>query len=80
MAWIELTVMRGREDGTVNETTLRAAAALGGIVAGTAFIALLSLALPAQPDAVSAGGILLDRASPLRSPSRTPCGCCSPRA
>ena len=49
----------------MNETTQRACAALGGIVSGMAFIALLSVALPAQPDEISAGGILLDRASAL---------------
>ena len=37
----------------MNETTLRACAALGGIAAGMAFIALLSVVLPAQPDEIS---------------------------
>lgn len=49
----------------MNETTLRAFAALGGIATGMVFIVLLSVALPPQPDELSAGGILLDRASAL---------------
>ena len=49
----------------MNETTLRACIALSSIVVGMVFIALLSLMLPAHPDEISAGGILLDRASRL---------------
>ena len=49
----------------MNETSLRVSAALGGLLAATVFIAALSLALPPQPDEITAGGILLDRASPL---------------
>ena len=49
----------------MSETLLRICAALGGLLAGTLFITLLSVALPAEPDGLSAGGILLDRASPL---------------
>ena len=49
----------------MNETTLRVCTALGSIVVGMVFIALLSLMLPARPDEISAGGILLDRASSL---------------
>lgn len=49
----------------MNEATLRVSAALGGLVAGMVFIAILSLALPPQPNEISAGGILLDRASSL---------------
>ena len=47
----------------MNETTLRICTALGGVVAGAAFVAFLSMALPALPHELSAGGILLDRAS-----------------
>lgn len=47
----------------MNETMLRTCAALGGILAGGVFVALLSVALPARPDEISAGGILLDRGS-----------------
>ena len=49
----------------MSETLLRICAALGGLLAGTLFITLLSVALPAEPDGLSAGGVLLDRASPL---------------
>ena len=49
----------------MNETTLRLCVALGGIAVGAAFVAFLSVALPARPDELSAGGILLDRASAL---------------
>ena len=49
----------------MNETTLRVCTALGGIVIGMVFVALLSLMLPTRPDGISAGGILLDRASSL---------------
>ena len=49
----------------MNETTLRICTALGSIVIGMVFVALLSLMLPAHPDELSAGGILLDRASSL---------------
>lgn len=49
----------------MNETTLRVTAALGGLLIGTIFIAVLSLALPPEPDEITAGGILLDRASSL---------------
>ena len=49
----------------MNETTLRVCIALGSIVIGMVFVALLSLMLPAHPDGISAGGILLDRASSL---------------
>ena len=49
----------------MNETTLRVCTALGSIVIGMVFVALLSLMLPAHPDGISAGGILLDRASSL---------------
>lgn len=47
----------------MNETTLRAGAAVGGIVFGILFVTILGVALDAQPNEISAGGILLDRAS-----------------
>ena len=49
----------------MNETTLRICTALGSISIGMVFVALLSLMLPAHPDGISAGGILLDRASSI---------------
>ena len=49
----------------MNETTLRVCAALGGIVAGTVFVGVMSLALAPEPDKIDAGGILLDRSSPI---------------
>ena len=49
----------------MNETTLRVCAAVGGVFFGTVFIAVMSLALPAQPNEISAGGILLDRANAI---------------
>lgn len=49
----------------MNEASLRVCAALGGLLAATVFIAALSLALPPEPDEITAGGILLDRASSL---------------
>ena len=44
-------------------SAMRIAAALGGVAFGAAFIALLTLALPAPQDGLSASGVLLDRAS-----------------
>ncbi len=49
----------------MNETTLRVCTAIGGILLGSAFVAALSAALPPLPNEISAGGILLDRASPI---------------
>jgi len=48
----------------VNETTLRVSAAIGGILIGAGFIAIMSFSLPApSPGEINAAGILLDRAS-----------------
>ena len=47
----------------MDETTVRVCAAGAGILAGAIFVALLSLALQPIPNEISAGGILLDRAS-----------------
>ena len=47
----------------MNETLLRVIAAVGGIFVGAVLVAILSIALPPEPEKVSAGGILLDRAS-----------------
>ena len=47
----------------MNETTLRVCAAFGGLLLGGLFVAVASLLFPARPDELSAGGILLDRAS-----------------
>ena len=47
----------------MNETTLRVCAAGGGVLFGIVFIAVMSFALPAPPNEISAGGILLDRSS-----------------
>ena len=47
----------------MSDGPLRIAAAGAGLALGAAFIGLLSLALPAERDGLSAGGVLLDRAS-----------------
>ena len=47
----------------LNETTLRMAAAGGGLLFGILFVAVMSFALSAPPNELSAGGILLDRSS-----------------
>ena len=49
----------------MNETTLRVCTAVGGLVLGAMFVAILSVALSPRPDEISAGGILLDRASSI---------------
>ena len=49
----------------MSETNLRICAALGGMLAAALFIALMSAILPARPGEISAGTILLDRASGL---------------
>ena len=49
----------------MNETTVRLCAALGGMVAAVAFVAVMSLVLAADPNDVSAAGILLDRSSEI---------------
>lgn len=59
----------------MNETTTRFCAALGGILAGALLVGIMTLVLPAQPqapdaeetkfDAVTAGDVLLDRSSKI---------------
>lgn len=48
-----------------NETALRLYGACGGLLVGVSFVLLMSLLLPPTPNEINAGGILLDRASPI---------------
>ncbi|MCY3730879.1 MAG: hypothetical protein OXF98_06010, partial [Rhodospirillaceae bacterium] len=50
----------------MSETTVRLCAALAGLLVGVAFVGIMSSVLSApEPGQMTAGGILLDRSSPI---------------
>ncbi|MCY3564605.1 MAG: hypothetical protein OXH27_00325, partial [Gammaproteobacteria bacterium] len=49
----------------MSETRIRIFAVIGGLLAGLLFVLIMSLLLRPAPNEITAGGVLLDRASPV---------------